>query len=162
MQETTPETSITFTYSDNIDDAFAIRKSVFLDEQGFSTEFEELDHHPDMMHVVAYDNGKPVGCFRLFRSELEQGLEPLDGVGAEPYKWILGRIAVLPEARKSGLGSLLVREAERLAIERGATEMHLHAQCRAMHFYHKCGYTEYGPYADDEGVPHQWMWRALA
>ena len=74
---------------------------------------------------------------------------------------MFGRLAVLPEARGGGLGAALLAETERLAREAGATEMHLHAQCRATPFYERRGYEQYGPVELDEHVEHIWMRKAL-
>ena len=60
-----------------------------------------------------------------------------------------------------GLGAALLAETERLAREAGATEMHLHAQCRATPFYERRGYEQYGPVELDEHVEHIWMRKAL-
>ena len=79
----------------------------------------------------------------------------------EPGRWIFGRLAVLPEQRGAGLGAALLAESERLAREAGATEMHLHAQCRVTPFYERTGYTQYGPIELDEHVEHIWMKKSL-
>ena len=76
-------------------------------------------------------------------------------------RWVFGRLAVLPEARGGGLGAALLAESERLAREAGATEMHLHAQCRVTPFYERRGYEQYGPVELDEHVEHIWMRKAL-
>ncbi|MFR4804764.1 MAG: hypothetical protein ACLT98_16490 [Eggerthellaceae bacterium] len=44
-----------------------------------------------------------------------------------------------------------------MAREAGATEMHLHAQCRVTPFYERMGYAQYGPVELDEHVEHIWM-----
>ena len=49
----------------------------------------------------------------------------------------------------------------RIEREAGATEMHLHAQCRATPFYERRGYEQYGPVELDEHVEHIWMRKAL-
>ena len=53
------------------------------------------------------------------------------------------------------------QESERLAREAGATEMHLHAQCRVTPFYGRMGYAQYGPVELDEHVEHIWMEKLL-
>lgn len=142
--------------SDRFCDAEAVRRAVFMEEQGFCNEFDAVDERPDTIHVTAYDEGALVGCARIF---------PDDGSDTNAHSatgWIFGRLAVMPEARKGGLGSLILAESERLAREQGATEMHLHAQCRVQPFYQRAGYEPYGPIEYDEHVEHQWMRKALA
>ena len=132
--------------SDSYADAQAVRRAVFMDEQGFQNEFDEVDERPSTIHVTAYDQaGALVGCARVF---------PDDGADTNrhgPGAWIFGRLAVMPEARGSGAGSLILAESERLAQAQGAREMHLHAQC----------YEPYGDIELDEHVEHQWMGKQL-
>ena len=156
--------SIIFKHEGNMHDAFNVRANVFMVEQGFSYDFDIIDGNPDVLYITAYDTeaedpNKPIGTARIFPAELEHQFP--DDMDAAEDAWVVGRIAVLSDARHSGLGSKLLRESERIAAENGASEMQLHAQVRAMDFYHSNGYKEYGPYADDEGVPHQWMSKIL-
>ena len=151
--------ALEFKYDDNLQDAFDIRLKVFIDEQGFSTELEEFDHDPHVIHMTVEEDGVPIGVSRVFPAKYE----PLyaDSLSAPDGAWIVGRIAVLPEKRHLKLGSKIIQEAERIAREKGATEMHLHAQCRAMDFYLKNGYEPYGEIVPEEGVDHQWMRKDL-
>lgn len=137
------------------EDAKAVRTRVFMEEQGFCNEFGPEDEASEMIHVTLYGDGALLGCARVFPAALEPMLDDAPG------RWVFGRLAVLPEARKGGLGSRLLAESERLAREAGATEMHLHAQCSAQPFYEKAGYAAYGPIELDEHVEHQWMSKAL-
>ena len=101
--------------SDSYADAQAVRRAVFMDEQGFQNEFDEVDERPSTIHVTAYDQaGALVGCARVF---------PDDGADTNrhgPGAWIFGRLAVMPEARGSGAGSLILAESERLAMPSAA------------------------------------------
>ena len=137
------------------EDAAAVRTRVFMEEQGFKNEFGPEDEASEMIHVTLYGDGVLLGCARVFPATLEPMLEDAPG------RWVFGRLAVLPEARKGGLGSLLLAESERIAREAGATEMHLHAQCSAQPFDAKAGYAADGPVELDEHVEHQWMAKAL-
>lgn len=148
--------ALTFKHDDNYEDAYLVRTKVFMDEQGFKNEFEDKDTHPSMIHVTAYEGEDVLGCARIFPSALEPGLETAEG------RWVFGRLAVLPRARKQGLGSALLEESERAAQDGGAKEIHLHAQCNAQAFYEKSGYSAYGPVEMDEHVPHQWMMKRLS
>lgn len=148
--------TIMFRYEDNIDDAFEVRRVVFMEEQGFKNEFEDADHHPQMVHITAYADGDLAGCARVFPSDMEPGIDAEDGL------WIFGRLAVLPAFRKQGLGSEILKEAEAAAARAGATDMALHAQCNAQYFYNKNGYEAFGPIEFDEHVEHQWMRKKLA
>lgn len=142
--------------SDVFADAAEIRRKVFMEEQGFQNEFDAVDEDPRTIHLTAYDEGELVGCARIFPSDMEPGLETAPGC------WVFGRLAVLPSRRGKGMGSRILAEAEQLARQSGAAEMHLHAQCYAQPLYAKAGYVAYGPVEFDEHVEHQWMEKRLS
>lgn len=121
------------------EDAAKIREEVFIREQGFSEEFDEIDSIA--LHIVAYDNGNPVGTCRLF-------------AGNEAGTHVIGRIAVSSDYRGRGLGRFLLEQAEIIALSRGAARVELHAQCRAAAFYEKCGYEAFGDIDYEEYCPH--------
>lgn len=146
---------ITFKFNDNKDEAFEIRRKVFIDEQGFVDEFDAIDEDPAMTHVTVYVDGELAGCARIFASDLEPKLE------TEAGTWVLGRLAVLPQFRKYGLGSTIMEACEAEARRRGARRMVLHAQCRVQPFYKKLGYEPFGPIEPEEHVDHQWMRKLL-
>lgn len=135
----------------NFGDAQIVRTRVFMEEQGFQDEFDQLDQNPDTIHVTLYIHDTLVGCSRTFP----------DPKPTCEGRWIFGRLAVLPEARKEGCGAALLAESERLARLAGATEMHLHAQCRVAAFYEHAGYEQYGSVELDEHVEHIWMKKLL-
>jgi predicted GNAT family N-acyltransferase len=54
-----------------------------------------------------------------------------------------------------------VRAAERLAAERGVSELVLHAQRACEAFYAACGYAAEGETFFEEGIPHVLMRREL-
>ena len=141
--------------TDVFPDAAELRRKVFMEEQGFQNEFDAVDEDERTIHLSAYRDGQLIGCARVFPSTLEPGLETADG------HWVFGRLAVLPQHRGGGAGSRILAEAERLAADAGATEIHLHAQCSAQPLYVRAGYEAYGPIEYDEHVEHQWMMKRL-
>lgn len=134
------------------EDARRVRTRVFMEEQGFEREFDEIDDNPTTIHLTLYCDGKLVGCARTF---------PDPEHPEESGRWVFGRLAVLPEARGNGLGAALLSESERVAREAGATEMHLHAQCYVTGLYERAGYDRYVEEELDEHVPHIWMKKSL-
>jgi predicted GNAT family N-acyltransferase len=144
--------------------AFVVRTDVFVAEQGVPADLEldELDEVAD--HFVAYDGdvgidggARAVGAGRLVVED--PGFEGTDpALGPVGH---LGRLAVRPETRGTGLGVDLVRAIEVRAAERGLRVVALSAQTHALGFYERLGYTAYGPEFDDAGLPHRWMSRAL-
>lgn len=123
--------------TDNFDDAKMIRQIVFVNEQHFEYEFDEIDN--TAFHVVAYENEKPVACARFFK---------------EVEYYIIGRIAVIKEQRGKGLGAKVVQYCEDEIISHGGSHISLSAQVRAMDFYKKIGYSPVGDIYLDEDVPH--------
>ncbi len=129
-------------------DAFSIREKVFMDEQGYENEFDEIDEYA--IHVVLYADGQAAGCAWVFPESDASN------------RWVIGRVAVLKEKRESGFGSLLVGECERAAQAQGATELCLHAQARLEGWYAAMGYERFGEVDyEDEGQPHIWMEKSL-
>ncbi len=153
------------------DDAFVVRKRVFMDEQGYENEFDQIDDDPRCIHVVLYVDGSVAGCSRVFPEELERAAAPdapkspacvLDeGVGASET-YLLGRVAVLGEYRRRGLASEIVRASDEAARNAGARLVKLHAQEYVRDLYAKMGYAQISDVDyEDEGQPHLWMAKRL-
>ncbi len=126
------------------DDAKYIREEVFMREQGFENEFDEIDGIA--VHIVVYDDDAPVAVCRVF---------------AENGEYFLGRVAILKEYRGKGLGALLLSEADKKVRELGGKSISAHSQCRAKGFYAASGYAEVGEIDYDEGCPHIMMKKYL-
>ncbi|MEU9334701.1 GNAT family N-acetyltransferase [Streptomyces sp. NPDC048290] len=137
---------------------FAVRKQVFVTEQGVPEDIEYDAHDADAVHVLALrvGDGEPLGTGRLLH-----GAAALDKTGGAPGVGSLGRLAVLKAARGLGVGAGLVRAIEDAARARGLTAVDLHAQIHALGFYQRLGYEAYGPEFPDAGIPHRAMRRAL-
>jgi predicted GNAT family N-acyltransferase len=69
----------------------------------------------------------------------------------------IGRVAVLPQYRGTGVGSAIVRHLVTQATELGLTEVYLHAQTAALGFYERLGFRAEGPEFDEVGIPHRRM-----
>ena len=127
-------------------EAKEIREEVFMKEQGFVNEFDDIDSIAT--HLVLFWEGQPAGVCRFFPTK-------------EPGVWDFGRLAVRKAYRDKHLGSLLVQEAERQIRDQGGAKLALMAQIRVQKFYEKNGYTPFGEPCDDEGCPHIWMEKLL-
>lgn len=128
------------------EEAMAIRKTVFVEEQGFHDEFDEVDISAN--HLVLFDGDRPVATCRFFKNE-----------GTNDYT--IGRIAVLGPYRGQSNGAKLLREVERIVKQRKGDAIRLHAQVRAKGFYEKQGYRPYGEIELEEGCPHIWMHKTI-
>ena len=133
--------------TDDVDTCRALRRTVFVEEQGISPEDEWDDLDDQAIHLLAWQGDAPVGTARILIR---------DRAGK------IGRVCVLPEARGTGLGQQLIRAAvDVLRARPGLTHARLGAQTHAIGFYEKLGFTADGPIYDDAGIPHRDMFREL-
>ena len=114
-----------------------IRQEVFVDEQGFTEEFDDLDTRS--RHILVSVNGKPVATGCVYPEE--------DGT------WHIGRVAVRKEYRHQGLGTCVMRALETTARAAAARRIVLGAQDHAVPFYKKLGYTiSSGSFLDQDAL----------
>ncbi|MFJ2716227.1 GNAT family N-acetyltransferase [Streptomyces sp. NPDC087437] len=136
---------------------FAVRKEVFVVEQGVPQDIEYDAYDALAVHVLAVrEDGVPLGTGRLL-----YGAEAAAKTGGDPAVGSLGRLAVTGDTRGLGVGAALVRAIEDAARARGLSAVDLHAQSHALGFYERLGYEAYGPEFPDAGIPHRAMRRAL-
>ncbi|MGV9561551.1 GNAT family N-acetyltransferase [Streptomyces sp. NPDC003480] len=136
---------------------FAVRKEVFVREQGVPEDIEYDAYDAEAVHVLAIrQDGVPLGTGRLLYGEAAAAKN-----GGDASVGSLGRLAVTKEARGLGVGAALVRALEDAARVRGLTAVDLHAQTHALGFYERLGYTAYGPEFPDAGIPHRAMRRPV-
>lgn len=131
---------------EGLEGAVSIRREVFMKEQGFVGEFDDID--AVAYHVVVYDRGKPVATGRTYFDE-EAGV----------YK--IGRVAVKAEYRRHHVGSVVIRELEQKIRTLGGDSAMLSAQIQAQGFYEKLGYRIRGAKYYDEHCPHVNMVKSL-
>jgi predicted GNAT family N-acyltransferase len=128
---------------------FRIRWTVFVEEQGVrpSLELDEHDSDPQTVHALGLSGGVPAAAGRV--------IFPGGGVAK------IGRMAVIDDVRRTGLGAALLTFLEQQARQRGAQSATLGAQVRARGFYEKHGYAAFGDVFDDAGIPHVEMRKVL-
>lgn len=129
-------------------DAKDIRTQVFIEEQGFLCDFDEID--AKALHIVLYLDGVAAATGRAFPAE------------RDPSVWHLGRIAVRKMYRGQGLGLAVVRALENAAENEGGRTLELSAQTQAQRFYEKAGYTAQGGVYQDEHCPHIKMVKCMS
>ncbi|MBO9450538.1 GNAT family N-acetyltransferase [Tropicibacter sp. R16_0] len=130
------------------DTCFALRHTVFVEEQGVPIE-EEIDELDEVAtHILATADGVPTGAARIV-------------FDAETAK--IGRVCVLPKGRGTGMGVALIQKGVEIARAKpGVTKVKLGAQIHALGFYEKLGFQAYGPVYDDAGIDHRDMMLDLA
>ncbi len=125
----------------DIEQAFEVRRRVFVAEQNVDedAEIDGLDEYA--MHLLATVHGDAIGTLRI------RFLNDGDIAKVE-------RVAVLKDWRSSGVGSELMKEALNIAARFRTRTMKLHAQVDVVPFYENLGYTTEGEPFDEEGIPH--------
>jgi len=122
----------------------AVRRAVFIDEQGVPEALEWDEHDAVALHFLATTlDGSPIGCARLLP----------DGH--------VGRMAVLPAWRGHGVGRSLLAAVLNAARVRGHAELRLSAQTHAAGFYLRAGFATQGTEYEEAGIPHVAMRKRL-
>ena len=128
-------------YNQLPDEAKEIRLEVFVKEQGFEEEFDDIDE--TAAHIVLFDGTHPVGVCRIF---------------TDPWS---GRIMIGRAFRGRGLGADIIKAAEKYAAESGINKIWIHSQEQAAGFYSTLGYKDIGIHDVEEGCPHILMKKVL-
>jgi predicted GNAT family N-acyltransferase len=128
------------TTSDMLQQAFNIRREVFVIEQMVS-ETEEYDQEDISTHFIAMYDGLPVGTARYRTTP--------NGIKLE-------RFAILKSFRSRGVGSAILQHMlNELSTFEGL--IYLHAQLTAMGLYSKFGFEAIGEQFDEAGIQHYKM-----
>ncbi len=125
------------------EDAYSVRRKVFVDEQGvpLSLELDYLDL--TAAHFVVYSEDTPIGAGRI--------RETSEGIGK------VERVSILKEYRGKHLGNLIMNALEEHAVATGMHKIILNAQSYAIPFYEKLGYVITSPEFLDADIPHRAM-----
>jgi predicted GNAT family N-acyltransferase len=117
--------------------AFAIRKAVFVEEQGVDASLE-YDHEEEAHHYLLFLREKPIATARW--RETEKGIK-------------LERFAVLPQFRNRGIGEIILKEVlnDVSSLEK---PIYLHAQLKAVSFYERKGFYKVGEKFTEAGIGH--------
>lgn len=129
----------------NCPDAKLLRETIFVKEQQFNNEFDELDEK--CVHVIAYKNNEPVATVRYYIDDNEI--------------YHIGRVAVNKDFRGQHIGDKIMLFCEQRISDIGGKTIDISAQERVKGFYQQLGYKEYGDRYLDEHVPHIRMKKEL-
>lgn len=122
-----------------------IRTKVFVQEQGFEEEFDDIDDIA--YHIVLFDGDIAIATGRTFLKE------------ENIYK--IGRVAVLKEYRKKDYGKIIIKELENIIKNENGTEIHLSSQLHAIKFYERCGFVQFGDIYLEDGADHILMKKSI-
>lgn len=120
-----------------------VREAVFVKEQNVPPELEWDGIDPKCVHIVAEVNGVAIGTGRLLP----------DGH--------IGRMAVLPQWRGQGVGTVMLNMLLDIARKNGLKQIVLHAQSHALDFYTRAGCRPVGEEFMEAGIAHRQMIKVL-
>ena len=107
------------------------------------------DDEGDSLHVGAFDGEVLLGVASVYRQSPE-------GRPTRPTDWRLRGMAVVPEARRRGVGRALLDACEAHARARGARRLWFNARLDALPFYAASGYEGIGEEYELPGIgPHR-------
>lgn len=132
----------------DLDEAFAIRQRVFVEEQACPPEEEWDEHDATSRHLLGRVEGAAVATAR-WRTVPH----------AERLVAKLERFAVLPEHRGQGYGRQMVRAAMADARRAGFEDFVLHAQAHLQDWYAAVGFRSTGRRFMEANIPHVEMVR---
>ena len=132
---------------DELDRCLALRREVFVEEQGVPLAEEMDGRDAGCTHFLALAGGDAVGTARL----------RVTGDGRLKAE----RVAVRRSVRRSGAGRALMRALEDETRARGRRELVLNAQLPVIAFYERLGYRAEGPEFLEAGIPHRAMRKPL-
>lgn len=91
------------------------------------TEFSHDEPIEELEAIVITEEHKPIAGCRI--------TYPTADIGK------IGRVCVVREKQRSGIGHILIDEAEKWIAENGFTHVVINSQDRAAAFYERCGYV---------------------
>jgi predicted GNAT family N-acyltransferase len=136
--------------------ALQIRRRVFVEEQHVPEALEVDGMDPVCRHVLAFERGSasPLGAGAVGTARLRPILATPGAVKVE-------RVAVLPEWRGRGAGSLVMDTVESLAEALGFMQLVVSAQAPVIPWYRRRGYGPVGDRYREAGIEHQRMERCI-
>jgi predicted GNAT family N-acyltransferase len=136
------ELSVARASADELEVALAIRRAVFVEEQGVPGELEADGRDASAEHFLARRGPRPRAVATARARRTDRG-------------WKIERVAVLAAERGLGVGMELVRRVLELAPP--GLVPYVHAQQGALGFWQRAGFIAEGPPFEEAGIPHRWM-----
>ncbi|HWJ89309.1 MAG TPA: GNAT family N-acetyltransferase [Pelagibacterium sp.] len=121
---------------------FALRREVFVLEQGVP---EDIEHDADDLtatHIVGLAEGAVIAVAR---------------VAFKPDYAKIGRVAVARSHRGRAIGARLIAFAVEVAREQGQKQCYLESQIDKIDFYSRLGFVAFGEEFLDAGIVHRKM-----
>jgi len=128
--------------TEDISEARAIRREVFIEEQHVPEEEEYDSFDEQALHLMVYVDEEPAATGRIWH----------DGTGFR-----IGRLAVRRKYRGQKIGDLALRLLIYKTFASGAEKIDINAQTYIMPLYRKFGFKEHGEEFMEAGIPHMAM-----
>jgi len=130
-----------------LQEAFAVRRQVFVREQGISEDLVFDGHDREALHMVVKDGERVIGSARV---------QFLAGNQAK-----LERMAVLKRYRRKGIGKEILLFLDAVWKDKQVQQVIIHAQLEVVPFYKLCGFDEFGSPFREAGIKHIKMRKQL-
>lgn len=128
------------------DDARAVREAVFIIEQVIPRDLEWDQWDASSLHAIARDcAGRAIATGRLLPAPFDPD---------NPATGHIGRMAVLADARRRGIGGLILARLMQEARRQGFATAALNAQTYVAAFYGRHGFVADGSEFLEVGIPH--------
>jgi len=123
-----------------LQEAFEVRRQVFVRGQGISEELVFDGHDGEALHMVVKDGGRVIGSARVqFLADNQAKLE---------------RMAVLKSYRRKGIGREMLLFLDAVWKDKQVQQVIIHAQLEVVPFYKLCGFDEFGLPFWEAGIKH--------
>ena len=135
--------------TDNVElqEAFEVRRQVFVREQGISEDLVFDEHDREALHMVVKDGERVIGTARVqFLADNQARLE---------------RMAILKRYRRKGIGKEMLLFLDAVWKDKQVQQVIIHAQLEVVPFYKLCGFDEFGLPFREAGIKHIKMRKQL-
>lgn len=130
-----------------LQEAFEVRRQVFVREQSISENLVFDGHDRKALHTVVKDGERVIGSARVqFLADNQAKLE---------------RMAILKRYRRKGIGREMLLFLDTIWKDRQVRQVIIHAQCEVIPFYKLCGFDELGLPFQEAGIKHIKMRKQL-
>ena len=130
-----------------LQEAFEVRRQVFVREQDIPEELVFDGHDGEALHVVVKDGKRVIGSARIqFLSNNQAKLE---------------RMAILKRYRRKGIGREMLLFLDAVWKDKQVQQVIIHAQLEVVPFYKLCGFDELGLPFREAGIKHIKMRKQL-
>ena len=130
-----------------LQEAFEVRRQVFVREQGISEDLVFDGRDREALHIIVKDRGRVIGSARVqFLTDNQAKLE---------------RMAVLERYRRKGIGKEMLQFLDAVWKDKQVQQVIIHAQLEVVPFYRLCGFDEFGSPFREAGIKHIKMRKRL-